>query len=360
VHLSLVDEEGAEFMASRPLEGAETELKAFSEVGLASLNTMDKRSVFLNDVLRGTNGYDDQDETDTGYVRLSDDCLTAIPVEPTGIGRDVASVDVSSIRIAEDAKGIVIALRGSLVRRRGDRVSADVLGPFLLYVTEQNKDFMYASLRSRLLGEETPVESPQLDSMPKRICNLFDRWMQVSAATRLRDSILLFDGSLMAGTVDSPTRVMEHIVLASATNGNSIIAFSKMTRLRILGVKITELRDGHPVPYLLRVGRLISQHARFRCLGRIYVAHLSPLFYSYRVDVNSGPERSDTDAVGSLLSNDALIYGYPETLVYAHVLCTFNKVDVIGLQRFLTEQMEITVTEDTNIRQSLFLPFDRS
>jgi len=360
VRTSLVDEEGAEFIASRPLKGSEAELKAFSDVGLASLTGIDRGSVFLNAVPEEADGYDDQDEADVATVTLSHCRPKAVPVEPTGVVRDVASVDVSSMKIAEDARGIVIAVRGSLVRRKGDCVSADVLGPFLFYVTEQNKDFIYASLRSRFLGEERPVESPQLESMPKRICNLFDRWIQMSAATSLRDSILLLDGSLTAGTVDSPTRVMEHLVLASTTNGNSIIAFSKMTRLRVLGVKITELENGHAAPYLLKIGHLISQSARFRCLGQIYVAHLSPVFYSYRVDVNSGSAKSDAEAIGSLLSSDAFTYGYPETLVYAHILSTFNKLDVIGLQRFLTEQMEITITEDPCIRQSLFLPFDRS
>lgn len=358
MRVSLIDEED-EFIASRPLEGAETELKAFSDLGLASLTGMDKRSVFLNGVPTEADGYDDQDDADASCVYRSHGRPMVIPVYPAGIVRDVASVDVSSMRIAEDARGIVVAVRGSLVRRKGDRVSADILGPFLFYITEENKDLIYASLRSRLLDEETPVESPQLDSMPKRLCNLFDRWIQASAATRLTDSILLFDGSLTAGTVDSPTRVMEHIVLASTTNGNSIIAFSKMTRLRVHGVKITELEDGHAAPYLLKVGHLIPQSARFRCLGQIYVAHLSPLFYSYRVDVNCGSAGRDAEAIGSLLSSDAMIYGYPETLLYAHILSTFNKLDVLGLQRFLTEQMEITIAEDTNVRQSLFLPFDR-
>ncbi|MEM3631161.1 MAG: hypothetical protein QXY18_07105, partial [Nitrososphaerota archaeon] len=63
------------------------------------------------------------------------------------------------------------------------------------------------------------------------------------------------------------------------------------------------------------------------------------------------------EALGILLNNDAIIYGYPETLLLAHVLSTFNKIDVIGFQRLLASEFNFPIYENEDIRETLFQPF---
>ncbi|RLI10078.1 hypothetical protein DRO33_05965, partial [Candidatus Bathyarchaeota archaeon] len=101
-----------------------------------------------------------------------------IPLRPLDIERPVVSVDTSSLKLGETGSGLVIALRGAIVWRRGRYCRYLRLGPFVFHITEQNKDEIYNELRRYCLGLPGRREAPSLPYMPMRMSNIFDLWLR--------------------------------------------------------------------------------------------------------------------------------------------------------------------------------------
>jgi len=331
-----------------------TYLKAFSNLGLISLNRINNNEYFFP-VLDKNSNDDDQNE-DILIIDIKQGKPISFSIKPIEIKKPIIAIDTSSIKIAENSEGFIIAIRGAIIQRFLDKISAYLIGPFPFFVCEENSHLIYNRLRNIFFGLKENVNPPLLEHISKRIGNLFDRWLQIYVAEKFSDSILLFDGSLTAGTIDSPISIMKYIIETAQKNNNIIMAFSKMTRLRIHGIRITEIQSKESYPYVINIDDCLKQ-MKYKCFGNIYVARLSPFHISYRLDIAPFPKDKHIEALGILLNNDAIIYGYPETLLLAHVLSTFNKIDVIGFQRLLASEFNFPIYENEDIRETLFQPF---
>lgn len=331
-----------------------TNLKAFSNLGLISLNKLNNSEYFFP-VLEKNDYEDDQDE-DILIIDVKKGEFSTFSIKPIENEKSIIATDVSSIKIAENNEGFIIAIRGAIIQRFSNKVSAHLIGPFPFYICENNSHLIYNRLRNLFFGLRENIEPPQLEHAPKRIGNLFDRWLQYYIAENFSNSILLFDGSLTAGTIDSPSNIVKYIIESAKRNNNIIMAFSKMTKLRIHGIKMTEIQSKASSPYIINVDNCLKR-MKYKCFGNIYVARLSPFPYSYRLDVAPYSKDEHIKALGILLNNDAIIYGYPEALLLAHILSTFNKIDVIGFQRLLASEFNFHIFENEDIRETLFQPF---
>ncbi len=295
-------------------------------------------------------------------VKLNSKSFSALlrPLKPICDETPVAAIDVSSIRIGETENGILCAVRGAVVWSEKRRYRYLRLGPFPFHVTEENKREILNLLgqcgsSSSNLGAGTPT---LLDTQ-NRLCNLIERWLQMSVSSSSRGSIILWDGSLTAGTTDSPVNVISQILTTARENSNSVLAFSKATTIRFLGWKITDLVLRHPPPCILEVeGLPLSAPRSLHFLGGIYVAKLTNGSCSFRVDIDSAllPE-CRMMAVQRLLGNDLIFQSYPETLRLAHILSTFTANDVIGIQCFITHEYGLRMITRPNVRKMLFGPF---
>ncbi|MDJ0269837.1 MAG: DNA double-strand break repair nuclease NurA [Aigarchaeota archaeon] len=289
---------------------------------------------------------------------LSLDGLKPIPLKVSEEPRRVIAVDTSTVKLAEGVNGSIWALRGVVVKRVLSTVELEIFGPIIYQLSKQTLPLIMKTLTSSLglQGHATP----RLEMAHSVVASLFEKMLQLYAASQLDGGILLIDGSLTAGPIDSPLRAVRMVIQVAQQNGIGVVAFAKSSKLRYMGVKITNLLNGSKPPYLVCFKDALRLRPGHYQLGEIYVAHLSRCLFPYRVDVAARDCDEPYRAVEDLLASDSLVYGYPETLILAHQYATFNKTDILGLQVGLENLTGSRIINIPDVRQALFSPLDAS
>jgi hypothetical protein len=178
-------------------------------------------------------------------------------------------------------------------------------------------------------------------------------------AKTVRNSLILFDGSLTSGTIDTPVHRMKQILDTARKNTNVVLAFSKMTSLRVNDYLITDLLPEHEVPYLLETKGLKFKPPTV-LLGDVYVARLNKAKRAFRLDIDRETSICDKiNAVEVLLGNDVYGQSYPETLRLAHILCTFTANEVLAMKHFITRRHGIRLINRPDMHRLLFGPFGK-
>jgi hypothetical protein len=283
--------------------------------------------------------------------------LEPLPLRPLQQEKIVAAVDTSTIKIGETSTGIVIAVRGANVWKQNRRYRYMRFGPFIFHVTEENKKQVYETLERTYFSsphEHSHQGAPSFLQIPMRIASLLERWLQTMAAKTISNGLILFDGSLTAGTAETPTHRMKEILETARKRDNVVLAFSKMTNLRVNGHLITELLPEHKPPYLLETEGLKPKPPMV-LLGDVYVARLTRGNLAFRLDIDKeiSPELR-IEAVEKLLGNDLFAESYPETLRLAHILCTFTANEVLAMQHFVTRRFGLQIINRPDMHRLLF------
>jgi hypothetical protein len=295
--------------------------------------------------------------TSTFQLRLS-----PLLLKPDHEETPIAACDTSTIKIGDTRTGILVAVRGANVLRHGTNYKYTRFGPFIFHVTEENKDEVKNTLQresSATRWNQNQVSLTSLLQNPTRISSILERWLQATLSRTTSNGIILFDGSLTAGTADTSAEQLKTILSSAREHGNVALAFSKMTNLRINGRLITDVSLQQRGPYLLETTGL-KPKPPIVLLGEVYVARLSRENYSFRLDIDKErPCQLRTKAVEKLLGNDLLSQGYPETLRLAHILCTFTATEVIAMQHFVARKYRFKIIERPDIHRLLFGPFGR-
>jgi hypothetical protein len=285
-----------------------------------------------------------------------------LPLLPRHQETTVAAVDTSTIKIGETTTGIIIAIRGATVYRHNRNYHYQRFGPLIFHITEENKNVVFNNLERDYFNDpyaSTRQCTPPLMQMPTRLASLLERWLQTSLAKTLEGGVLLFDGSLTSGTIDTPVQRLREILTVARRNHNTVLAFSKATTLRTNGHLITDQLPESEPPYLLETTGL-----RFKpptvVLGDVYVARLNKQNMAFRLDIDR-EVGLDTrmEAVERLLGNDVFQQCYPETLRLAHILCTFTANEVLAMQHFTTRRHGIQIINRPDMHKLLFGPFGR-
>ncbi len=286
--------------------------------------------------------------------------IETIPLEPLLDERPVVAVDVSSIRIGETETGVLCAIRGATVWKEKNRYKYHRLGPFPFHITEQNKKEIHNLFRNHHFEILDETRAPSLFNMQARIGNLLERWLQLGISCSAYSTLILWDGSLTAGMVDSPVNEMSRLLEIARNRLSIVLAFSKNTNLRFSGHKLTDLAEKSEPPCLLQIDGFPLPYGPVLLLGDIYVAKLTPGVCSFRLDIDKKvPREQGIEAVQSLLGSDLLIQSYPETLRLAHIYSTFTATEVIGIQRFIAQQYGLKIVARPNVRRLLFGPFGK-
>jgi hypothetical protein len=274
----------------------------------------------------------------------------------------VAAVDTSTIKIGETNTGIVVAVRGATVWRQNHSYKYTRLGPFIFHITEENKSQLLSALEHAYFCTtfgSMHQSSPNLLQMPTRLASLLERWLQTMLAKTVCGGVLLFDGSLTAGTVDTPTQRLKEILSYARRNNTTVLAFSKATTLRANGVLITEQLPNSEAPYLLETTGLHAKPPTV-LLGDVYVARLNKANLAFRLDVDRQTDPAvRMDAIQRLLGNDVYRQSYPETLRLSHILCTFTANEVLAMQHFITRRHGIHFVNRPDMHRLLFGMFGK-
>jgi len=326
------------------------------ELSLHSLKNVQNQTFQLNQQnVQQTNSL----ETQTNALQLKPQ---PIPLKPKREETIVAAVDTSSMKIGETSTGMLIAVRGATIWKQNRYYKYMRLGPFIFHITEENKKELYNTLQTAYFNhqhERTHHGLINLLQMPTRIANLLERWLQTMLSKTVNNSLILFDGSLTSGTPDTPTQVMKEILNTARKRGNSVLAFSKMTNLRVNGHLITEIVPLHKPPYMLETTGL-KPRPPIVLLGDVYVARLTTGNYAFRLDIDKEVfSEQKVEAVEKLLGNDLLSQSYPETLRLSHILCTFTANEVIAMQHFIARKYGLKIVNRPDMHRLLFGPFGK-
>jgi hypothetical protein len=330
--------------------------RQFIELSLHSLKQAPDHAFQLNQQnIQQFNSLDSHDET----LRLK---LQPLHLIPSRTEKIVAAVDTSTIKIGETSTGMMIAIRGANVWKQSKRYRYVRFGPFIFHVTEENKKQVYETLERTYFNsmhERNHQCAPSILQMPTRIASLLERWLQTMAAKTITDGLILFDGSLTAGTAEAPTHRMKEILDSARKRDNVVLAFSKVTSLRANGHRITDLLPDHKPPFLLETEGLRLKPPMV-LLGEVYVARLTKGNLAFRLDVDKDvPFEPRIEAVEKLLGNDLFAESYPETLRLAHILCTFTANEVLAMQHFVTRRFGLQIINRPDMHRLLFGAFGK-
>jgi hypothetical protein len=178
-------------------------------------------------------------------------------------------------------------------------------------------------------------------------------------AKTINQGVLLFDGSLTSGTLDTPVQRLKEILSYARRNNSTVLAFSKATTLRSNGILITEQLPNHDPPYLLETTGIHSKPPII-LLGDIYVARLNKGNLAFRLDIDKEtPVEQRMPAIQKLLGNDLYTQSYPETLRLSHILCTFTANEVLAIKHFITRKHGIQIINRPDMHKLLFGPFSK-
>ena len=268
----------------------------------------------------------------------------------------VVAIDSTGFALGYVPEGLVAALRASVVTRLAgeSKHRLERYGPYLIALTNANKEDIYQNLYRTIYGEST-ASIPDLANILDRMRNLFERHLESEVARRSRDSLILLDGSLIGGTVANPRFFVRNIIDHAAGNGSSIAAISKSTRLVLQRSRrsILSLLEGAPGPcYVGGVRNHIEQQPE-RYLGEIYVTRLTPCGEPFRVDLPDDAPKSH-DTILCELSGLAGDYGYPEELKLAHMTCVFSGIEILELQAAATALHGLVLKEEVDVRPKIF------
>jgi len=273
----------------------------------------------------------------------------------------VAAVDVSSVKIGETINGIVIAIRGAIVYRKDGKYQYFKIGPFPLHITEENKMEFYRFFGTHptsILNEAYDITiAPEINYLQGRITSLFEKWLHLNLASSMHDSLILLDGSLTVGTPEKPAATIQSIMETAKRNGNMVLAVSKLSRIRVGGLQISDFASKLPSPCLVELDDFPFRCGNVKNLGRVYLAKLNGSKV-FRLDIYQGFSREEgIKAVERLLTSDLLVDGYPETLRLAHIFSTFTANEIVGIQRYLNERFNLRIFDRLSVRKILFGPY---
>jgi hypothetical protein len=285
--------------------------------------------------------------------------IQPIPINPKQTETTIAAVDTSSIKLGETSRGIIIAIRGTSVWKKRRNYGYLRVGPFIFHITEENLKEVYNTLLKAYFPEQNSQASPGFAHIPVRIANLLERWLQASLAKTVSNGIILFDGSLTAGTPDTPVHQLKEILNTARKMGNTVLAFTKVTTLRFNGYLITDAWLNQKPPCLIEIANL-KPKPPLVLLGDVYVAKLTNGNCAFRLDIDREvPTPHKIEAVEKLLGNDLITHSYPETLRLAHILCTFTANEVIAMQHFIQQKYSLKLVNRPDMHRLLFGPFGK-
>ena len=205
----------------------------FIELSLRSMKKTNEECFLPHEITSYRPAKEGSEDIALAFPHHNSFTLRPIPLKPLSDDTTVVAVDVSSIKVGETQTGVLCALRGAIVWREKSRYGCLRLGPFPFHLTEENKKEIYTMLRQCYSKVSSEANAPNLVNMQNRMCNLLERWLQMGVSCSSNRSVILWDGSLTAGTVDSPVDVVSRLLRVARNRLNTVLAFSKVTRLRL-------------------------------------------------------------------------------------------------------------------------------
>jgi hypothetical protein len=277
------------------------------------------------------------DEEENNLITLAEtEKQQATPIHPKyPLNTQVIAIDSTLFTLGQIPDGLVGAVRASIITKASGRTSHSLekYGPYMVPITNQNKETVYKNTFKTIYGKETESTPPDCYETMEHVRSWLERYIQTQIVQNSKDSLILLDGSLIGGTISDPMFVLRKILSDATANGNTLVAISKSTRLTLQRTmhNILSLLNGVQGPcYIGDIKKHITQDID-RYFGEIYVAKLTTLGEPFRIDI---PKDSPIphDEIFAQIAGLAGDYGYPEELRLAHMTCVLSSIEILELQ----------------------------
>ena len=279
------------------------------------------------------------------------------PINPKyPMDQEVIAIDTTNFTLGNIPDGLVGAVRASIITKPAGKTSHSLekYGPYMAAITNQNKELIFKNTFRTIFGKENDSTPPDCYKTLDRIRSWLERYLQKETVKNHQNSLILLDGSLIAGFVGDPTFILRGTLSDAAANGNTVVAISKSTGLTLKGTmhNILSLLDGVYGPcYISDIKKHITQAAN-RYLGEVYVAKLTPLGEPFRIDIPKDAPLPH-DEVFAQIAGLAGDYGYPEELKLAHMTCVLSSIEILELQAAAIALHGLSMQEE--LRPKIFL-----
>ena len=277
------------------------------------------------------------DEEENNPITLAEtEKQQPMPIHPKyPLNTQVIAIDSTLFTLGQIPDGLVGAVRASIITKAPGKTSHSLekYGPYMVPITNQNKETVYKNTFKTIYGKENESTPPDCYKTIEHVRSWLERYIQTQIVQNNRDSLILLDGSLIGGTIGDPMFVLRKILSDATANGNTLVAISKSTGLTLQRTmrNILSLLDGVQGPcYIGNIKKHITQDIN-RYFGEIYVAKLTTLGEPFRIDI---PKDSPIphDEVFAQVAGLAGDYGYPEELRLAHMTCVLSSIEILELQ----------------------------
>ena len=282
-------------------------------------------------------------------------------IQPVRDPVQIAACDASSVKIGETEAGMIFAIRAVAVWRNPGRTVFTRWGPLLFHIANSDEQ------PDRIPDDDSKIFgglSVKTLRVLTRLRNHVERWAQEVLSNTVQNGVVLFDGSLTAGTPDNPASRVNKILSTTRAHNSIVLALSKSTQLTVGGRNILSLFDAEKTPHLIDITPIVeSEYPAYpvRFLGRVCVVKFAPDGFLFRLDIDrEAAEESALTALGQVAGSDIIFHGYPETLRLAHIYSTFTANEILAIQRFVASTHRVTLQSRPSLRRSLFGPFGTS
>ena len=299
---------------------------------------------------------EDRDEGEALTLRPSSKIVIK-PITPMDLDMKVIAIDSSGVRLGEVKDGVVGAIRATVIvsTARND-YKINRYGPYLIKATNQNAKVLYNNLRKVALRVTNEVQPPSPYKLIDRARSFLEKIIQYNVVGSESGALILFDGSLISGTVDTPKEFVQNIISLANRRNNNIVAISKRTSLTLKPSKrsiLSVLEDNLNTAYA-NVKMHIEQDPS-RYLGDIYVCRYIYGGMVFRTDIPSNAPVPHDSLIG-YVSRLCGRLGYPEELRLAHMYSKINRMEYLELQSAAVHKFDMKFRA-RDIRRELFGPF---
>jgi len=301
------------------------------------------------------------------------------PLERFRAGRSgpVVAVDAGAVTLGETSKGLLVAIRGAIVRQQDGRCNLTRARSGVLHLPHEPRaqmDVLHAI--GTALGQPgffVTLEGDRPTALKRgsatrashytdRVRTYIERVLQQAAVTMIQDGVVLLDGALTMRSHDTPDVWWRALARAASAQGNSIVAISKRSNLLVDGRAVRFALDDAPATVgfrdLTAAMRAASKNdpRAERSLGNVFAARLSALGHSFRMDMVPARGLSHADVLNQFWTSCQLRQGYPELLVRAHAMTAYSRVEIIGLQASVCARWNLVVRPEPSMN-GIFAPF---
>lgn len=258
----------------------------------------------------------------------------------------VTGVDSSCIKTAETEEGIIYAVKCGIVFC----ISLEVvlhfkIGPLLLYLTESSLS------DSELDNKIVKLVSFDPDIARRMIRINTERLVQSELAKILHNSLILVDGSLKLSCFENRNYNLKKIIENCVLHNNTLVGIGKSTKFKILDTVSGNLRNLNG-PGILDVSLIVKSLVR-NVIGLNTLVKFGGSTLLLRADIVEKDIHDAAAALGKILGNDPIPFGYPECLRMAHHISCFSNTDIAGIKGHILKNYDVVELASQDVRKNL-------